>query len=96
MTAANNKERILILNYLNAAYRLAFHEEAVRTQAFLFRIISFLRYYLNDEIKIVRLKNELNYLRDFLQIYEESTGRTITRTLDFSAETTEVDLPAKH
>lgn len=89
------RERILILKYLNAAYRMAYNEEAAATQNFLSKLVYFLRYYLNDEVKIVRLQDELAYLQVFIEVYRISAGKSLPVSYDFTGETLESDLPSK-
>lgn len=71
------KDRFLLIKLMNRIYSIAYLENAEKTQEFLERIICFFRYYTAEEDKLVRLKEELSYVKLFIDILSICTGKTI-------------------
>lgn len=87
-------ERFNFLNYINAAYRISFAENAVNTQEYLSKLISFFRYYFNEQDKLVRLKEELKQVELFSEIYRLINGKKINLVFDVQEDVNNVYMSA--
>ena len=86
-------ERFYFLNFINGAYRIAFAENAVNSQDYLSKLISFFRYYFNEPDKVVRLKEELKQIELFSEINKLMSGRQIDLNIDVLEEVKNIYLP---
>ncbi len=79
-----NNERILLLKLMNGLYGISLAEDAVNTQQFLSKVILFLKYYTSEEIKPVRLKEEIDILRLVTELISISSGKQLSVIQDIS------------
>lgn len=74
--------RLLIIKCFNAAYRLAFAENAVHTQSLLSFMVTFFRRYMISKDRQIQLKEELENIKLFLKVY----GQCIGEEFDFQIQ----------
>jgi Histidine kinase. len=81
---------------MNRIYSIAYLENAEKTQEFLEKIICFFRYYTAEEEKLVRLKEELSYVKLFIDILSICTGKAIDFVIQSeSFETADIYVPSR-
>ena len=90
----NKIERFYFLKYINAAYQISFAENAVNTQEYLSKLISFFRYYFNEQEKLVRLKEELKQVELFSEIHRLMSGKKINLVFDVQEDVNNVYMSA--
>lgn len=69
---------------MNGLYGISLVENAVSTQEFLSKIILFLKYSTSEDIKLIRLKQELDIIRLFAELLSVSSGNKCSVSLDIS------------
>jgi LytS/YehU family sensor histidine kinase len=79
-----SNERFLLLKLMNGLYGISLAENAVNTQKQLSKIIQFLKYYLLEESKLVRLKEEYDIILLFVELMTASSGNIYSISLEIS------------
>lgn len=77
-------EKFLLLKLMNGLYGISLAENAVNTQKFLSKIILFFKYYAAEDNKLIRLKEELDTLRLFIELMTVSSGNQRNISLNIS------------
>lgn len=91
-----NIERFLLLKMMNRLYSISFSENAVQTQEYITKVISAIRYYTSEEKKLVRLKDEIESMRLFVETLAISTGNSLSVELRVEdQEALNVYIPAR-
>lgn len=82
-----------LFNVLNSIASLAIIEEAPKTQEVIYNLSYILRYTLKKANKIVRLSEEINHVKAYLEIQKVRFGERIQYNIDFNEEDSNVQIP---
>jgi len=80
----DSNERFILLKLMNGLYGISLVENAINTQEFLAKIILFLKYSTSEDIKLIRLKQELDIIQLFAELLSASSGNKCSVSLDIS------------
>lgn len=82
-----------LFNVLNSIASLAIIEDAPKTQEVIYNLSYILRYTLKKANKIVRLSEEINHVKAYLEIQKVRFGERIQYNIDFDEEDSNVQIP---
>ncbi|MGG5461379.1 sensor histidine kinase [Clostridium sp. B9] len=82
-----------LFNVLNSIASLAIIEDAPKTQEVIYNLSYILRYTLKKANKIVRLDEEINHVKAYLEIQKVRFGDRIKYNLDFNENDINVQIP---
>lgn len=82
-----------LFNVLNSIASLAIIENAPKTQEIIYNLSYILRYTLKKANKIVRLSEEINHIKAYLEIQKVRFGDRIKYSIDFNKEDLNVQIP---
>lgn len=91
-SSISNKPTFLF-NVLNSIASLAIIEDAPKTQEVIYNLSYILRYTLKKANKIVRLSEEINHVKAYLEIQKVRFGERIQYNIDFDEEDSNVQIP---
>lgn len=82
-----------LFNVLNSIASLAIIEDAPKTQEIIYNLSYILRYTLKKANKIVRLDEEINHVKAYLEIQKVRFGERIKYNIDFNEDDSNVQIP---